>query len=177
MADLGHEKRIYLIGLMGSGKTTIGGQLAQSLDWQFTDLDRSIEILAGQTIPQIFEKQGESKFRVLESEALKQTAELVKHVIACGGGVTTTRENVEFLRQETTIWLEVNPDTAAKRLKSDHQRPLLHDVDEPAQRLEQLLNERLEAYGHAAEFRVDTNHVDPVGVAAEILELLESEHD
>jgi len=176
MADLGYGERIYLIGLMGSGKTTIGVRLAQSLGWEFTDLDQVIETLAGQSISQIFKDQGESEFRRVESQALEQTAHLLRHIIACGGGVTTRKANVDFLRQATTIWLDIDPATAASRLSTSHQRPLLQGLAEPAHRLQQLLNERVDGYGHAAELKVNANRADPEGIAAEIIQQLENNH-
>ena len=122
-----NSKKIYLIGLMGAGKSTIGKLLAKSLSWQFLDLDHEIESLAEKTIPTIFKEECESGFRDYETQALKNTAELQRAVIACGGGVVTRAENVDFLKNETTVWLEISAEEAATRLEYSEDRPLLSE--------------------------------------------------
>jgi shikimate kinase len=123
--------KIFLIGFMGSGKSTRGRKLASHLGWSFIDLDEKIENLAGMRIPDIFSTKGEAYFRRIESEALHETATESRTVIATGGGAPCSGDNMDFmLANGLTVYLKMTPSILLARLaKSPEKRPLLKDVD------------------------------------------------
>src|SRR6266849_7628976 len=102
------RKLIYLLGFMGSGKTTVGGLLARELGWQFIDLDAVIEAGQSTTIRQIFEQAGEPFFRQIERAALTEASKTEPAVIALGGGTFAQKANFVFIRSTggTTVWLD-----------------------------------------------------------------------
>ena len=102
--------KVYLIGLMGAGKSTVGQLLADALSWQLLDIDNEIEKISGNDIPTIFEAHGEDGFRDYEAQVLMETASLSEAIIPCGGGIVTRPENVEYLKDHLTIWLDVSPE-------------------------------------------------------------------
>jgi shikimate kinase len=126
--------KIFIIGFMGSGKSTRGRNLASKLGWAFIDLDKKIEEMAGMTIPDIFSKKGETYFRGIESEALARTVSESKTVISTGGGTPCTGDNMDFmLANGLTIYLKMAPEILLTRLaKSPQKRPLLRDFDKMA---------------------------------------------
>lgn len=166
--------RIYLIGLMGAGKSTVGRKLAEALDWHLLDLDQEVEKLAGHDIPMIFKEQGEAKFREYESQVLLATAQLKKTIIPCGGGVVTTTDNLEYLKEELTIWLDVSPEEAASRLESSQDRPLLDGCKNTYKKLTNLLESRQSAYALASSMHIETENKVPETITNEILENLRS---
>jgi shikimate kinase len=126
--------KIFIIGFMGSGKSTRGRHLASSLGWAFIDLDKKIEEMAGMTIPDIFSKKGETYFRRIESEALAATVSESKTVISTGGGTPCSGNNMDLmLSNGLTVYLRVTPAMLLTRLaKSPEKRPLLKDFDKMA---------------------------------------------
>jgi len=122
--------KIFLIGFMGSGKTTAGKKLASRLQWDFIDLDELIEKKMGQTVAEIFESLGEDWFRLMESETLRQTVKLRNTVISTGGGTPCFYKNMEFMLQNgLTVYLSMTPESLARRLaRSSAGRPLLKDI-------------------------------------------------
>lgn len=119
--------RIYLIGFMGSGKSYISKRLAKHLGYPFTDLDELIEARAGKSIAEIFDQEGESSFRQLEAQALRDTQALSIAVIACGGGTPCYSDNMTWMNEQgMTVFLDVPEEILEKRLKNeaDH-RPVL----------------------------------------------------
>ena len=119
--------RVYIIGFMGSGKSTAGKKLASLLGWSFIDLDRKIEEITGKTIPEIFAVQGEEYFREVESGTLKFFDSQVDTVISAGGGSPCFSDNMDFmLRTGLTIYLKLTPEQLNSRLaKSSGKRPLI----------------------------------------------------
>ncbi|MBI9066419.1 MAG: shikimate kinase [Salinivirgaceae bacterium] len=119
--------RIYLIGYMGSGKTTAGKKLANKLGYSFLDLDEFIEHKQQKSISEIFSKNGEAKFREIEHEALKATFSLTNTIISTGGGAPCFFNNMDLINQQgISIYVELNTKALAKRLKSAKQeRPLI----------------------------------------------------
>ncbi len=121
--------RIYLTGFMGCGKSTVGPLLARRLGYTFLDLDALIERRAGRSIPEIFATGGEALFRMLERDALRQTAALEAYVIATGGGALVSDDNLAWaLRNGRVVYLQVSVDELVRRLTPEAVgRPLLQD--------------------------------------------------
>jgi shikimate kinase len=134
---------VYIIGFMGSGKSTAGRKLAASLGWSFVDLDRIIEETAGKTIPQIFSQEGEDQFRKIEAEVLQNLGQHKETVVSTGGGTPCHGDNMDYmLKTGLTVYLKMTPDQLAKRLLgSSGERPLLKNV--PDDRLFEFIEEKL----------------------------------
>lgn len=120
--------RIFLIGYMGSGKTTIGKALAEQLNYSFVDMDTHIEEKQFKTVSQIFAEMGEEQFRLLEQKCLHEVAEFERVVIATGGGAPCFFDNVDYMnRHGLTIYIKLSAEQLATRLESSraNKRPLL----------------------------------------------------
>ena len=124
--------RVFLIGFMGSGKSTVGHLLARSIDWKFIDLDHYIEKTQKRTVAEIFASDGEQIFRQIEREALHQVAKFDKVIVATGGGSPCFENNMEFMNREgLTIYLELTPEVLMQRLKdAKASRPLIAGKNE-----------------------------------------------
>ena len=147
---------IYLIGLMGVGKTTIGKQLAKALKRPFYDSDKVIEEAAGTDIPTIFSYEGEAGFRQREQKTIKELTELSDIVLATGGGAILRPENREALKNSGfVVYLHCSIDKILFRTRHDNQRPLLQTAN-PRQRLQSLLIEREPLYLECADFSIDS---------------------
>ena len=121
-------RSIFLIGMMGCGKSQTGPKLAHLLSYKYIDLDSLIEKLAKKTINQIFSDSGEENFREIETNCLKETVKIPSLVISTGGGIVTKPQNWGILRQGIIIWLDVDKNIVLKRLKNDiANRPLLQE--------------------------------------------------
>jgi shikimate kinase len=146
--------KIYLIGFMGSGKSTLGKRLASQLGWTFTDLDKLIEERTGLKIPMIFEKRGEKFFREVESEALRSLAGINRLVISTGGGTPCSGNNMEYMNETgLTVYLKMDPEQLYRRLStSSVERPLLKGLDrnELLDFIIRKLGEREKWYSRAA---------------------------
>jgi len=119
-------RNIFLIGMMGSGKSKTGLKLAELLSYKYIDLDSLIENLAKKSINQIFNDKGEDNFRELEAKCLKETIKIPSLVISTGGGVVTNSEKWGILRQGIIAWIDIDKDIAIERLKNEiGNRPLL----------------------------------------------------
>lgn len=159
---------VYLIGMMGSGKSTLGHHVAKALGYRFLDTDTLIEKAAGQPISKIFAESGETAFRELETQVLGQVASFKKMVVATGGGIVVERQNWHFLHYGVTVWLDASVEVLYSRLKSDRHRPLLQ-TDNPQKTLQTLLNQRKHLYDQA-DVRVSiTQNEAPDKVAKRIL--------
>ena len=124
------SNKVYIIGFMGSGKSTTGMKLASLLGWPFTDLDRSIEENTGLSVPEIFTRHGENWFREKESEILKNMQPLTNGVISTGGGTPCYGSNMDYMLETgLTIYLKLTPGQLRSRLAgTSGQRPLLKDL-------------------------------------------------
>ncbi|MGI8518099.1 MAG: shikimate kinase [Acidimicrobiia bacterium] len=161
---------LWLVGMMGSGKTTVGRALATRRGTSFLDPDQMVEAMSGLSVTRIFEVEGETGFRQRESEAVQAAATETSTVVATGGGAVTRPENVATMQQSgVVIWLKASVETLAKRLEGATDRPLLAWSDRQAT-LATLLAEREELYATAAEVAIDTNSLSP----AEITTLAEA---
>jgi len=140
--------KIYLVGFMGSGKTTMGKLLAKKLRIPFVDIDEEIQIREGLTIPQIFSLKGEEYFRRAEFEVLKEiTQTLPAFVVATGGGLGANPEAMEFMKKYgKVVWLDVDFETFKKRTLRDKNRPLLKL---PEEELKNLYQKRKKVYSKA----------------------------
>ncbi|WP_115131719.1 shikimate kinase [Synechococcus sp. N26] len=166
-------RSLYLVGMMGSGKTSTGRPLAERLGYGFVDADAVIEQAAGCSIPEIFDRDGEAGFRSLESQVLSAISQRHSLVVATGGGVVTQPENWGLLHSGIVIWLDVVPDQLLQRLNADSTvRPLLQTAD-PEAALNALLNERRPLYAEA-DLTVVINDETPEAVADGILQLVPS---
>lgn len=124
------NKRIFLIGMPSSGKSTLGRHLAEELDYQFIDLDQYIETEAGKSIPRIFEDEGESRFRQRETNALQTLAKEKKLVLSTGGGTPCFHNNIDLMNQAgITVFIDVSVKTLTSRLLAEKEniatRPLM----------------------------------------------------
>jgi shikimate kinase len=147
---------IYLIGLMGAGKTTMGKKLARALAWPFYDSDRVIEESTGVSIPMIFEYEGEQGFRDREQEVIARLTGLKGIVLATGGGAVLREENRRQLKDNGfVVYLQCSIDRILQRTRRDSQRPLLQ-TENPRQKLEQLFKERDPLYRECADITLDT---------------------
>jgi shikimate kinase len=160
---------IYLVGLMGAGKTTIGRQLAKRLNRRFLDSDHEIEARTGVRIPLIFEIEGEPGFRKRETAVLAELAREEGLVVATGGGAILAPENRDCLRSSGTIvYLHANPEVLSARTRHDRNRPLLQ-VDDPLAKLAELYGQRDPLYRQVATIVVDSAG-GPAGSLAQEIE-------
>ncbi|MEM9087599.1 MAG: shikimate kinase [Cyanobacteria bacterium P01_F01_bin.53] len=147
-ADFLKKTNLYIVGMMGAGKTTIGKKLANRLGYSFLDTDTLIEKTAGMPITDFFAQEGEAAFRQLETRVLSEVAAHTNLVIATGGGIVTQPMNWSYLRHGVVIWLDVPIPVLISRLSGDTSRPLLKDVDLNA-KLESLMTQRGDRYAQA----------------------------
>ena len=154
---------IYLIGMMGSGKSTIGKILAQKLNYRFFDTDNLIEQKINKSIKEIFEGSGETYFRDLETKVLEKVSTDYRSAIATGGGIIQKPINWSYLRQGLVVWLDVDVEILKKRISGDENRPL-------ADKLESLLEKRHSLYS-LADMQIRCVHEQtPERVANRIME-------
>jgi shikimate kinase len=164
---------IYLVGMMGAGKSAVGRPLAEALGYRFIDADTALEEVAGRPIAEIFASDGEEGFRALETAVLNGIASWHSLVVATGGGVVTRPENWGHMRQGVVVWLDAPAEELLRRLAADPTpRPLL-DTPDPTARLEALLHGRLPLYAQA-DLRVAQQGGRPAAVALQVLDALPS---
>jgi len=161
-------RSVFLIGPMGSGKTTVGRQLARRLGYRFLDSDADIEARTGVDIAFIFEKEGEPGFRIREREAIDRLTQLPGIVLGTGGGAVLSAENRERLAARgLVIYLETSVEQQLARTRRSKRRPLL-DTEDPRGRLTVLMQEREPLYQSIAAITVSTNGRKSTSVAAEV---------
>jgi len=163
---------VSLIGLPGSGKSTVGKELALRLGALFVDCDKVIEQRAGCSIARLFEHDGEPAFRELEAEVLASLVNDGSAVIATGGGAILRPDSRELLRTATTcVYLNASPDLLWSRLRRDRKRPLLQ-VEDAETRLRELSAQRDPLYREAATIVIDTQGLSFNGLVEAVLERL-----
>jgi shikimate kinase len=166
---MGKPKNIFLVGLMGAGKSTIGRHLAKSLDMAFVDSDHEIERRTGASIPLIFDVEGETGFRQREKKIIDELSRRNGIVLATGGGAVLDPENRACLQERgTVIYLYATVDQLLVRTAKDRHRPLLQTAD-PQARLQELLSIRDALYREVADLVVDTGGRTARGAEREIL--------
>ncbi len=142
--------RIYLVGFMGCGKSSLGRRLAKKLEYPFLDLDAEVEKQSGRTIPGLFAEKGEEYFRKLEQEVLHKTTDLSRAVIATGGGTPYYFDNMDFMNgQGVTVYLKMSPVSLSHRLENSRRtRPVIegHKGKDLYQLVRKKLDEREPVY-------------------------------
>ena len=165
-------KNIVLIGFMGSGKSTVGRELHQRLGYPLVDMDHVIEHRAGKSITAIFAEDGEEAFRDMETRLLEEMndPDAPRRIISTGGGVVGRAENRELLRHlGYVVWLHAPVGVILERTGRNRDRPLLH-TDDPAARIEALMEIRRPLYQESAHLKVETAGLDCGELATGILE-------
>ena len=148
---------ISLIGMPGSGKSTVGRHVAKHLGLPFIDSDQVIERRIGCSIRDYFETQGEAAFRNVEQAVIDEVTQLGGHVVATGGGAVLREANRGALHSRTTVvYLRSTPEDLARRLRHDNHRPLLQGSTDPLHRLRALYQERDPLYRRTAHFVIET---------------------
>lgn len=165
---------IYLIGMMGSGKTATGKVLADLLGYAFVDLDAEIQTKEGRPIPEIFSGSGEPYFRDVESSVLEYFSKQSEQVIATGGGIVLREENVRRMKKTgKVVLLKASAESLWQRVRYSKDRPLLNKPD-PFGALQQILSDRGSFYENACHFSILTDGKIADDVANEIREMLRS---
>jgi shikimate kinase len=167
------RRRVFLVGPMGAGKTTVGRQLAKLLHFTFFDLDAEIEARSGADIPWIFDVEGEAGFRKRESAMLIELASKKNAVIATGGGIVLDPENRALMSGSgLVIYLAVPLETLYERTMRDTKRPLLQVADRRAV-IDKLVAEREPLYREVAEFTYKGVNSSPSATAEELVSLIQ----
>lgn len=167
------NSNIFLVGLMGSGKTTIGRALAKRLGLRFVDADHEIEARTGATIPLIFEIEGEASFRQREADVIRDLSAQQGIVLATGGGAILNEQSRRFLRERgTVIYLRASVASLVQRTSHDRNRPLLQTGD-PKAKFETLARERGPLYEQVAHIIIETGRPNVQAIVQAILSQLE----
>ncbi len=165
--------KAVLVGLPGSGKSTIGRRLAKSLGLTLLDTDAAIEERTGRTIADIFANDGEQEFRRIEEEVIRSALQSHDGVLSLGGGAVTTPGVREALAGHTVIYLEISAAEGIRRTSGNTMRPLLAGGD-PAEKFKALMSQRVPLYRRVATMRVNTNRRNPGAVVRHIVTRLEN---
>ena len=164
---------ISLVGLPGSGKSTVGRQLARRLKVPFVDADQALEMRLGCSIRSYFEMQGEERFRDQEAHMLDELTQAFQGVLSTGGGAVLRAANRACLKERSqVVYLKSSPDELFRRLRHDTQRPLLQVAD-PQARLRELLEVRDPLYRETAHYVIETGRPNVAGLVNMIVSQLE----
>jgi shikimate kinase len=171
--SLPHDTPLFLVGMMGAGKTTIGRGLARVLDREFIDLDLAIEARCGVSIPHIFEVEGEAGFRKRETQMLDECSQRPGIVLATGGGAVLAPENRAMLKSRgLVIYLRAAQDELYRRVAKDRNRPLIQ-TENPKARIAQLLEHRAPLYEEIAHVVFDTGSMPITAAVQSLVQLLQ----
>ena len=163
---------IFIIGFMGSGKTTVSHCFAGICGMEQVEMDRLIAEREGMNIPEIFEKHGEEYFRNLETNLLLEIQQKNNMVVSCGGGTPMREENVTAMKKNGRIvLLTAKPETIYGRVKDSHDRPLLEN-NKNVSYIAQLMEQRRGKYEAAADLIIETDQKDKFAICEEIIEKL-----
>ena len=164
---------VYMVGMMGAGKTTVGRMLARKLRLRFVDSDHEVEERCGVKVPVIFDLEGEEGFRAREAQVITELTASRGILLATGGGVVLNEQNRERLAQSgTVIYLRARPEDLYRRVRGDRNRPLLATPD-PLGRLRELYAQRDPLYQAIAHITVDTGSQGIAVLARTLLGKLE----
>ena len=165
-------KHIYLIGFMGTGKSTVSKELKNLLGWKEVEMDEEIVRTCGISISEIFETYGEAYFREQETACIRRISETDSSIVSCGGGAVLREENVKLMKESgEIILLTARPDTVYHRVRRGTDRPLLKDRMS-IQGISQLMEQRSAVYEKACDKMVSTDGKTPLEIAQEIAEKL-----
>jgi len=168
------KSNVYLVGLMGSGKTSIGKILAKRMGMNFIDLDD--EIIKDQqcSISEIFDRFGEEKFRHLENKKLLSTLEIDNCVISTGGGIIMDQDNIKIMVENgSVIHLDIDLETQLLRIKNKKNRPILRDKDNARKILVKMKKERDHIYKKIAIGSVNTSNKKRNDIVSEVVNIIE----
>jgi len=167
-------KNIYLIGFMGTGKSSVGKILAEELGCVFADTDKMVEERTGKSVEDIFEEASEDEFRELETDVLREITDQDNMIVSTGGGIVITRGNLEMMKQTgLVITLIADAHTILERVKNDEStRPLL-EVDDPFEEIKRLLFDRASFYINAHHI-IETSDITPREAADRILDIVKN---
>ncbi|NYT62979.1 shikimate kinase [Alcaligenaceae bacterium] len=173
VAPLPYDQPLFLVGMMGAGKTTIGRSLARILNREFVDLDHELEARCGVRVSLIFDIEGEEGFRKRETTALEECSRRPGIVLATGGGAILAPENRNYLKKRgVVVYLRASADELFRRVARDRNRPLLQTAD-PKARLRSLLEEREPLYEEVAGLTFDTGAMPVAQVVRSLIPLLQ----
>lgn len=168
-SNVSENSRIFLIGPMGTGKTTIGGQLARALDFNFLDTDQELEKRTGASVSLIFDVEGESGFRERESKLVEELTNLERIVLATGGGAVLGEQNRQLLSERgQVVYLKSAVPALIERMRFDQSRPLLQTAD-PAETLREIMKVREPLYSSIADVTIDTGKLSVKQVIKRLL--------
>lgn len=171
MSDLLQGVSVFLIGMMGSGKSTVGQVLAQQLNYRFFDTDELIIRVKGKSINDIFAREGENGFREVESQILMELCAYTRSVIATGGGIVLKQQNWSYLKHGLIVWLDAPVPLLCQRLAEDQTRPLLQDSS-LASRLDSILAQRRSLYTQAdLQLTIAGDHT-PEQLVSQLMEMI-----
>jgi len=164
---------VFLVGLPGSGKSTVGRHLGRRLRIPFVDSDQAIEMRLGCAIRTFFEREGEARFRDLEAETIASLTQDGPRILATGGGVVLRADNRQHLRERGfVVYLQSQPEELLRRVRHDSKRPLLQVAD-PLQRLRELFAQRDPLYREIAHCVVETGRPSVATLVQTVLSQLE----
>ena len=165
------KRNVVLLGMMGSGKSTIGYLLSKSLNLEFCDIDLIIEKEVGCKIAEIFNREGESSFRKIEEKTSIKILKLKNKVISLGGGAFLN-ENIrkEVLSNNISFWLDWKKDTLINRIKRNNKRPIVNNSDE--NELKKLISKRVKIYS-MADFKIDCEKFSKNEITEKIADIYE----
>ena len=167
---------LYLIGYRGAGKSVVARHVAALLDWPLIRVDEQIQKIAGKTIAEVFQQDGEVVFRDLESTQIAATSEINKHVVDLGGGAVVREKNRKILRQSGRIlWLKASAKVLWQRMNEDQEskmsRPNL-TAEGGFSEVQAILADRQPVYAELSDFSIDTDDLRPEQVAEQIVQWL-----
>lgn len=166
-------RNIFLIGFMGCGKSTVAAELQNLYNMQVREMDQMIVERAQMSIPKIFEMYGESHFRDLESNLLREIQTGSNQVVSCGGGIVLREHNVsEMKKNGNVVLLVAKPETILKRVSGDNNRPILEGKKTVAD-ISELMERRREKYEATADIVVETDDKTIQEICKEIMKKLE----
>jgi shikimate kinase len=165
---------IYLIGMSGSGKSTVSPLLAECLGYRFVDTDTAVEKLVGQSVAEIFQTSGESEFRQLETQVLAEISADTQLVVATGGGMAMKLENWSYLQQGLVVWLDVSVDVLVERLTDSNTTPILNASEDLQPQLQKILADRRDRYAEADIHIPITSNLPPTEIVEQIIDRLNS---
>ena len=172
---MAEKRNIFLIGPMGAGKSTIGRQLAQQLNMEFVDSDQEIEQRAGADISWILDVEGESGFRKREERIINELTQRQGIVLSTGGGAILSKDTRNYLSARgIVIYLQTTVDKQYERTQRDKKRPLLQDVEDPRQVLEDLAKIRNPLYEEIADIVLPTDEQSAKVMANQIIDLIDN---